>query len=133
MSDPKDIVGKADAFLGRYRPGTVQDVPVLTDVVDSPGAGEASKPPAAQPALSEAELHGIERQVTQRVLAAIQPAISGLLEQALRTALKERVEQALAMLTEQCKAQVDAIVREAVAKTVEREVQQLRQSRPTGR
>jgi hypothetical protein len=124
MSDPKDIVGKADAFLGRYRPGS-QDLPVLTDVVDAPGAapsasGEATQP-GAQPGLSEAELRGIERQITQRVLDAIQPALSGLLE------------QALGALAEQCKAQVDAIVRDAVTKTVEREVQQLRQPRPPGR
>jgi hypothetical protein len=125
MSDPEDIVGKADAFLGRYRPGP-QDLPVLTDVVDAPGAapdasGEATRPPDIETGLSEAELRGIERQITQRVLDAIQPALSGLLEQALGT------------LAEQCKAQIDAIVRDAVTKTVEREVQQLRQPRPPGR
>ena len=123
MSDPKDIVGKADAFLGRYRPAAGQDVPVLTDVVDAPGRepSEASKPPAAPPGLTEAELRGIEHQITQRVLDAIQPAISGLLE------------QALSKLSEQYRAQVDTVVRDAVAKAVEREIQQLRQSRPDGR
>lgn len=128
MSDPKDIVGKADAFLGRYRPAAAPDVPVLTDVVDAPGrapdataAGESSKPPAAPPGLTEAELRSIERQVTQRVLEAIQPAISGLLE------------QALSKLAEQYRAQVDAVVRDAVARTVEREIQQLRQAPPAGR
>jgi hypothetical protein len=120
VSEPKDIVGKADAFLERYRPS--QDVPVLTDVVD--GAGAASEPSAAA-GISEADLGALERQVVQRVIDAIQPAIASLLE------------QALGALREQCKAQVDSLVRDAVrdavAKSVEREIQQLRQSRPSGR
>jgi hypothetical protein len=125
MSDPKDIVGKADAFLGRYRPGATQDLPVLTDVVDVPGAaaslsGEASKPGVAT-APSEAELRAIERQVTQRVLEAIRPALSGL------------IEQALDAVSEQCKAQVDAIVRDAVARAVDREMALLRQPPAPGR
>jgi hypothetical protein len=103
MSEPDDIVGKTDSFLGRRRPGKGGDVPVLTDVVDARGVP-----------LSEAQLRGIEREVTQRVLEAIQPALSGLLE------------QALGALTEQYKAQAEAIVREAVARALEREIQRLR-------
>jgi hypothetical protein len=119
MSDPKDIVGKADAFLGRYRPAAAHDVPLLTDVVDVPGAaaGNASGPGVPTAGLSEAELRAIERQVMQRVLEAIQPALSGLAEQALGT------------LADQYKAQLESIVRDAVAQTVEREIQQLRQAR----
>jgi hypothetical protein len=116
MSDPKDIVDKADAFLGRYRSG---DVPVLTDVVGGPDA----PPPAAESAgpatapLSEPQLREIERQVTQRVLEAIQPALAELLEPALRG------------LTEQIKAQAEAFVRAAVANALERELRQLRPPR----
>jgi hypothetical protein len=126
MSDPKDVVGKADAFLGRYRPGAAQDVPVLTDVVEVAGAspavaGDASKPGVAATPPSEAELRALERQVTQRVLEAIQPALSGLVEKALGT------------ITEQCRAQLDAMVRDALAKALEREMQQLREPRPPGR
>ena len=136
MSEPEDIVGKADAFLGRYRQTGTSELPVLTDVVDAgpTTAGAASKPPAGQSSgPSEAELRGIEREVTQRVLEAIQPALSGFLEQALRGALQQRVEQAIGTLSEQCKTEVDAIVREAVAKTVEREIDRLRQPRSGGR
>ena len=43
------------------------------------------------------------------------------------------LEQALSKLSEQYRAQVDAAVRDAVAKALEREIQQLRQSRPDGR
>jgi hypothetical protein len=126
MSDPEDVVGKADAFLGRYRPAAGQDVPVLTEVVDvadaAPGvAGDASKPGVAAAAPSEAELRAIERRVTQRVLEAIQPALGGLLEKALGTA------------AEQCKAQLDAMVRDAIAKALEREMQQLRDPSPPRR
>ena len=76
---------------------------------------------ATQPHLRIGDRPGIEHQVTQRVLDAIQPAISGLLE------------QALSKLSEQYRVQVDAAVRDAVAKALEREIQQLRQSRPDGR
>ena len=144
MSDPKDVVGKADAFLSRYRPAAAtEDLPVLTDVVDLPDAGAAvSKPPApspapaapssAPPALSEAQSRDLEREITQRVLETIQPFLAGFLEEALRTALRHRLEQALGPLAEQCRADVDSIVREAVAKAVEREVAQLRQHRSSG-
>ena len=115
MSDPKDIVDKADAFLGRYRSG---DVPVLTDVVAGPDApppaADSPGPAAAAEPLSESQLREIERQVTQRVLEAIQPALAELLEPALRG------------LTEQIKAQAEAFVRAAVANALERELRQLR-------
>jgi hypothetical protein len=118
MSDPEDIVDKADAFLGRYRPAAAGDVPVLTDVVDGPGAspaaGERPIPAPAPARLSEAQLRDLERQVTQRVIEAIQPALSALLE------------QARGALTEQYRAQAETIVREAVAKALEQEIRRLR-------
>jgi hypothetical protein len=118
MSDPKDIVDKADAFLGRYRPAAAGDVPVLTDVVDAPGvsraAGEHPTPAPAPASLSDAQFRDLERQVTQRVLEAIRPALSGLLE------------QARGALTEQYRAQAEMIVREAVAKALEQEIRRLR-------
>src|SRR3954462_774542 len=126
MSDPKDIGGKGDAFRGRYRPGAPQDLPVLTDVVEVPGtapalSGQASKPGVTPAAASEPELREIERQVTQRVLEAIRPALAGL------------IEQALGAVSEQCKAQMDDFVREAVAKAVDREMALLRQPPLPGR
>jgi hypothetical protein len=126
MSDPKDIVGKADAFLGRYRPGSTPELPVLTDVVDVPGAipaaaGASSRPEDAPGGPSDAELRAMERQIAQRVLDAIQPALADL------------VERALASLSVQCRAQLDAAVRDAVAAAVDREMDQLRQTRPPGR
>jgi hypothetical protein len=80
-----------------------RDVPVLTDVVDAP-AGP----------LSEAQLRGLERQLAQRVMEAVQPALAALLQQALGT------------LTERYEAQAETIVREAVATALEREIEQLR-------
>lgn len=107
MSDPKDVVEKADALLGRYRPG---DVPLLTDVIESPTPSPAA--PAAP--LSEAQLRDLETRITQRVLEAIQPALAQLLE------------PALGALAEQVKAQAEAFVRAAVANALERELRQLR-------
>jgi hypothetical protein len=109
MSDPEDIVDKADAFLGRYRPGA--EVPLLTDVVDPAGATrpQGAPPKPAHEPLSDEQLRALEREITQRVLEAIQPALSAL--------------------SEQYKTQADAIVREAVAKALERE---LRPPRPPG-
>jgi hypothetical protein len=45
MSDPDDLLGKADAFLKRYHPASAavkHDVPVLTEVIDDGGASAAS-------------------------------------------------------------------------------------------
>ena len=106
MSEPKDVVEKADALLGRYRPG---DVPLLTDVVES-----ATPSPAPAVPLSEAQLRDLENRIIQRVLEAIQPALAQLLE------------PALGALTEQVKAQAEAFVRAAVANALERELRQLR-------
>jgi CHASE3 domain sensor protein len=83
-----------------------KDVPLLTEVVDSPTAP-----------LSEAQLRDMESRIAQRVLEAIQPALAELLEPALGT------------LTAQVKAQAEAFVRAAVANALERE---LRQPRPPG-
>lgn len=99
MSDPKDIVEKADSFLGRYGRGAAE-VPVLTDVVEGP--------------LTEAQLREIEREITRRVLETIQPALAELLQPALAT------------LSEQVKAQAEAFVRAAVANALEREIRLLR-------
>ena len=117
MSDPKDIVEKADSFLGRYRPGAAAEVPVLTDIVEvaesARAAGASSKPgPAA--ALTEAQLRELEREITRRVLEAIQPALAQLLEPALAT------------LSDQVKAQAEAFVRAAVTNALEREIRLLR-------
>jgi len=116
VSDPKDIVEKADSFLGRYGRGAAE-VPVLTDVVESPdaapAAGAPSKPMPA-PAVTEAQLREIEREITRRVLETIQPALAELLQPALAT------------LSEQVKAQAEAFVRAAVANALEREIRLLR-------
>ncbi len=139
MSDPKDVIGKADAFLSRYRPGRpADDLPVLTDVVDLTAAnamptqarGQAAPPRAV---LSEAELRSIERQVIQRVLEAIQPHIASFLESSLRAALQERLGEALGPLAEQCKADVESIVRETLSRAVERETAELLRQQITGR
>jgi hypothetical protein len=134
MSDSKDVVGKADAFLSRYRPAAAaEDLPVLTEVVDLPHAGATPPAGPSAAALNETDLDRIERQITQRVLETIQPTLSSFLEEPLRVALQTRLDQALGPLAEQCKADVESIVRDAVAKAVEREIAQLRPQRVTGR
>jgi len=128
VSDPKDVIGKADAFLSRYRPGRpADDLPVLTDVVEIPGGPTPGQAP------SEAELRSIERQVTQRVLEAIQPHIATFLENSLRAALQERLGEALGPLAEQCKADVESIVRETLTRAVERETAELLRQQIAGR
>jgi hypothetical protein len=99
-------------------------------------AGNGSKQAPASPpaqALSESELRAIERQITQRVLETLQPTLSGFLGEPLRIMLQDRLEQALGNLAEQCRTDIEAIVREAVAKALERETAQLGPQRGAGR
>jgi hypothetical protein len=62
MSEPDDLLGKADAFLKRYHPSSAaaqRDVPVLTEIIETreiPAQPAPTPAPAANVAPSEADL-----------------------------------------------------------------------------
>jgi hypothetical protein len=102
MSDPEDVVRKTDAFIGRYRGGGApEDLPVLTEIVDlaNPAAAASGRPTGAPSTWNEAQLRAFEQRIVEAVLAMIRPALSDLLAN-----------------------QINALVRDAVRKVVDREI-----------
>jgi hypothetical protein len=130
MSDPDDnLLGKADAFLKRYRSSAKpekDEVPVLTEIVADPAA--PSSPPA--PAGAEgSELEALEKRLRQSLLDAVGPYLTDFLEEPLRARIEDHLRRTLADLAKQLKADIDTLVRDAVARAVELEVARLRPPR----
>ena len=79
--DVKPLVQRVDALLKRHRdavPGSDDDVPVLTEIVE-PGAAEALA-------------FELERAVLQRLEAELQPALAAALRAAVAAAVKRELE-----------------------------------------
>jgi hypothetical protein len=118
----KNLIGKADAFLKRYRasakPGQ-DEVPVLTEVVADSGT---------PPAPSASDLEELEKRIRRSLIDSVGPYLMNSLEEPLRARIEDHLRRTLAGLTEQIKADIDALVRDAVARAVELEVARLRGS-----
>lgn len=120
MSEPEDLLSKADAFLKRYHPAghsTRDDVPVLTEVVADP---------AAKSSPTGTELQEIEERVKKNVLDAIGPHIAKLLEEPLHARFEAHLQRTLSTFRAQIKLDIERIIRDAVIKAVELEVARLR-------
>ena len=79
--DPKPLVQRVDALLRRHQdaaPGSDEDVPVLTEIVE-PGAAEALA-------------FELERAVLQRLETELQPAVAAALRAAVAAAVKRELE-----------------------------------------
>lgn len=131
MSDPDDnLLGKADAFLKRHRtsakPGK-DEVPVLTEVVADPEA-RPTAPAASAAGSAGTELEDLEKRLRQSLLDAVGPYLTNFLEEPLRARIEDHLRRTLAGLAEQIKADIDTLVRDAVARAVELEVARLRNS-----
>lgn len=111
MSEPDDLLGKADAFLKRYHPASAavkHDVPVLTEVIDegsTPGSPPAGNPPATGLS-AKVEFADLERRIHQSIDAHVQRALAGV--------------------SAQLKADLEAVIRETVARAVAAEIARLR-------
>ena len=131
MSDSDDLLGKADAFLKRYHPsGTAAqgDVPVLTEIIAEPGATPAhsSSGAPAQRASTGSELPELEQRLKQSILDAIGPHIAKFVEEPLRARLDAHLQRALTALSAQVKTDIEAMIRDAVARAVELEIARAR-------
>jgi len=131
MSDSDDLLGKADAFLKRYHPsGTAAqgDVPVLTEIIAEPGAMPAhpSSGAALQRGTAGSELPELERRLKQGILDAIGPHIAKFVEEPLRARLDAHLQHALTALSAQVKTDIEAMIRDAVARAVELEIARAR-------
>lgn len=111
MSEPDDLLGKADAFLKRYHPSSGasrHDVPVLTEIIDEARGAPASPSPGGAAAPSPAKNELLE------------------LEQRLKQTIDAHVQSALAGVSTQLKAELELLVRETVARAVAAEIARLR-------
>jgi len=127
MSKSEDLLGKADAFLKRYHPSgaTAQgDVPVLTEVITEPQAAPVLD--VARSAPAPGDLLELEQKLKQRILEAIGPLVAKTVEEPLRTRLDAHLQRALAALSVQIKTDIEALIREAVARAVEVEIARAR-------
>jgi predicted transcriptional regulator len=131
MSDSDDLLGKADAFLKRYRAsGTSarEDVPVLTEVIAETAAqsAQSSLGRPAQVGPTRAELRELEQRLKQSILDAIGPYVANILEEPLRARLEAHLQRTLDTLSSQVRADIETLIREAVARAVEVEVARMR-------
>ena len=130
MSKSEDLLGKADAFLKRYHPSGAAapgDVPVLTEVIAEPQAAPAAPVlDVARSAPAPSDLLELEQKLKQRILEAIGPHLARTVEEPLRTRLDAHLQRALAALSAQIKTDVEALIREAVARAVEVEIARTR-------
>lgn len=127
MSEPDDLLGKADAFLKRYHPSghlPRDDVPVLTEVVAEPEAQAATTPAKSAP--GSPELEELEQRLKQSVLDAIGPHVAKILERPLQTRFEAHLQRTLATFRAQIRLDIEKIVRDAVIKAVEIELTRLR-------
>ena len=133
MSDPRDLIDKTDALLGRYRgaPKTAPEIdfPVLTEVYDHraapPSAPEvmasASTGNNAMPPAHAAESNAYrEDLLVEDVLRRLAPHIDEALGLPLKERLDEHLRRALSALTGQVRIDIETLVRAAVSEAVDR-------------
>jgi hypothetical protein len=131
MSEPEDLLGKADAFLKRYHPSNKpgqDDVPVLTEVIPEAQAAQAqSGASAATPdAPARAELLELEQRLKQSILEAVGSYIAKDVEEQVKARLDAHLQRALAALSAQVRADIETLIREAVTRAVEAEIARTR-------
>jgi hypothetical protein len=127
MSKSDDRPGGTDALLQRTRSTgkpAPEDIPVLTEVVAESGARAAGGPATEPPPKST--LTELEQRLRKSVLDALGPNVVNSLEEPLRAMIEERLRRALGAVADQVKADVEALVRDAVARAVEQEIARLR-------
>lgn len=127
MSDPDDLLGKADAFLKRFHPsstGAQHDVPVLTEVIAEPTKPDSSA--TAQSVPAKTELPDLERRLKQSILDAVAAHIAKTVEEPLKARLDTQVQSALSTLSVQFRSDLELFVREAVARAVAAEIARMR-------
>ncbi|TFW29145.1 hypothetical protein E4L96_01775 [Massilia arenosa] len=98
-------------------------IPVLTEVfADEPAA---TAPAPAAPAAPDDDWARLERQVSERVLHALQSRTDFVLEQRVRDAMAEVLDRALKDLTSEIRAGLHQTLEKIVARAVAQEIAHL--------
>lgn len=114
MSEPDDILGKADAFLKRYHPSSAaakHDVPVLTEIIDDARGNPPVAQAEPQPPVSKADLLELEQRLKQGIVDAVTTQVAQAIEEQIKSRLKPDLE---------------LLIRETVARAVATEIARLR-------
>jgi len=154
MTEPDELLSKADALLARRRSSVVvpqppADYPVLTEVVDASAAAAAQVAPVGAleraqelPHLStldvtslasEADLQVLEERVRLRVLDTIEPRLHEFLEEFLRLHIGDLARQLATNMRSETRNEIIALVRETVRDAVNRELRTKHDDRAKGR
>lgn len=134
MTEPDELLGKADALLARYRTSIQSDFPVLTDIVDPVPAVNGNKSPAGSPAAGrepetgpsepiDLEIQALETRLRQQILEALEPRIQALLENRLAGQINDHVSPALAKVCSDISDSIHASLKETLVKAVAEAVQ----------
>ncbi len=135
MADREDdVLGKADALLGRHRTSAAArrveppaDFPVLTDVYSRP------LPPLSPPgppawggaALSDAQLHEIERDLRLQLLQLMGPELERLVEARVHARLAAVVSTIVERIRVELENEIRRAVQDALTQVVEEEMARL--------
>jgi hypothetical protein len=133
-SDPEDILGKADALMGRHRPARAgaepyAEIPVLSEVVAPPG-GSDDLPvltelvvPEPADAAHAGRRSALEEDIRASLLTELQPEIDRLIENRLKESLSPLVERMFNELRGDLQAIAREILSDAIHSAVEEELE----------
>jgi hypothetical protein len=120
------LLGKADALLGRYRhgaPATLSDAstdfPVLTEVVELPADPVTTTAESPEPAGAGADAEMDTVQLREQILATLAPELEKRLTDTLKPRTAELLDYAMQTVQLELGLSIRAAVRSAVAEAVD--------------
>jgi len=113
MTEPEHdpLLERVDALLRKDRPGQGDDVPVLTEVVEEPGAPRRA-------AVDRGALEALAQQLERAVLERLGPEVDRLIEEKLAKTLNQVLGSSVSGVRAELTASVQQTVREALAASV---------------
>ncbi len=131
-----DVLGKADALLGRHRAGNgprrpepPADFPSLTDVYSRPRPAAAPSPAAAPAtggvALSDEQLREIERDLRLQLLQLMGPELERMVEARVHARLAPAVSTIVDRIRVELENEIRRAVQDALTQVVEEEMARL--------
>jgi hypothetical protein len=125
------LIGRTDALLKKHRPrpsfagspAPALDIPVLTEIVE-PDAVPRPGPAAdvGDGTFAQVDVEALALRLHEDVLRSLQPQIESLLDARLAQTLADLLEQVLRGMEAELKISLRAMVRDAVAAAIDREV-----------
>jgi hypothetical protein len=140
-----DVLGKADALLGRHRAAPARrleppvDFPVLTDVYSRPlppigpvaavaAAPAVSAAAAPGPMLTDAQLHEIERDLRLQLLQLMGPELERLVESRVHARMAPVISGIVERMRVDLENEIRRAVQDALTQVVEDEVARLQRT-----